>query len=127
MPQFQAEVPRPLRHDLPGFLSPGRVATPAVGLKLLVFILQSPFKGTTVQVKRHYIRGSEGALGKVGPEEFIDHSVPDEPDLSFLFLPRWSGVSRHNDTNGRTILVQVLVWTVVERAADSTHLALRNC
>ena len=32
MTQFQPEVPHPLRDNLPGFLSRGRVTTPAVGV-----------------------------------------------------------------------------------------------
>src|SRR6266700_6310767 len=60
VPQLQSQVPAPLSHDLPGFLPPGRMATPSVRLLFLVF--QSGFKGTAVQVERHHIRGSEGAL-----------------------------------------------------------------
>ena len=48
MAQPQALVPGPLRYDLPGFLSPGRVATPAVGILLDVFVFQSRFKGTAM-------------------------------------------------------------------------------
>ena len=46
--QLQAEVPGPLSHDLPGFLSPDRVATPAIRLLFDVFVFQGRFKGTTV-------------------------------------------------------------------------------
>jgi hypothetical protein len=38
VPQLQAEVPGPLSHDLPGFLPPGRVATPTVRLLFLIFV-----------------------------------------------------------------------------------------
>lgn len=57
VPWLQAEVPRPLSNDLPGFLSPGRVATPAIGFLFEVFVFQSRFKGTTVQVEGHHITG----------------------------------------------------------------------
>jgi hypothetical protein len=30
MAQFEPDIPYPLRHDLPGFLPPGRVATPTI-------------------------------------------------------------------------------------------------
>jgi len=83
--QLQAEVPGPLSHDLPGELSPGRMATPTVGIKLLVFVLQGRFKGAAMQVESHHIGGGEGALGQIGQEEFIDNAVPDEPNLPFLF------------------------------------------
>ena len=38
VPQFESDIPDPLADDLPGFLSPGRVAAPAVGVLLAVFI-----------------------------------------------------------------------------------------
>ena len=38
MAQFQSEVPDPLRHRLPAFLSPGRVAAPSVGVLFAVFV-----------------------------------------------------------------------------------------
>lgn len=38
MPQFQPEVPDPLRNALPCFLSPGGVRAPPVGIDLLIFV-----------------------------------------------------------------------------------------
>ncbi len=38
LPQFEADIPDPLRHDLPALLSPGRVRTPSIRVDLLVFI-----------------------------------------------------------------------------------------
>lgn len=76
-----------------------------------------------MQVERHHIGGSEGTLGQVGEEEFIHHSVADAPDLPFLFLLRWGWMSCHNEADEGTVLVQVLVWTVVEGAADPAFLA----
>ena len=38
VPQFESDIPDPLADDLPGELSPGRVAAPAVGVLLAVFI-----------------------------------------------------------------------------------------
>jgi hypothetical protein len=38
MPQFQAEIPDPLRDHLPALLPPGGVATPPIGILLGVFI-----------------------------------------------------------------------------------------
>ncbi len=98
------------------------MAAPAIGLLLDVFVLQGCFKGAAVQVEGYHIGGSEGALGQFGPEEFIDHSVADEPDPTLLLL-LWNWVGSHNDANKRSALVQALVWTVVERAADSTFRA----
>jgi len=103
MPQLQAQVPGPLGDDLPGFLPPGRVATPAVGILLAVFVLQGCFKGTAVQIEGNDIRSGKGALGKIGPEEFIDDAVADEPDPTLLLL-LGSGVGGHNDANKRLAL-----------------------
>jgi len=125
MPQFESEVPRPLSHDLPGFLSPGRVTTPAIRLLFLVFIFQSGFKSAAMQVKRHHIGGGEGVPGQIGEEEFIDHSVADEPYLPFLFRLCWGWMSCHNDAHKWSALVQALIWTIVERAADPTFRAVQ--
>ncbi len=38
MAQFESQIPGPLRHDVPGFLPPGRVRGPAVRVLLSVFI-----------------------------------------------------------------------------------------
>jgi len=75
------------------------MATPSVRLLFLVFVFQSGFKGTAVQIEGYHIRGSEGALGKLGPEEFIHDSVANEPDLPFLFLRCRGWVGGHNDAN----------------------------
>ena len=64
VPQFESEIPCPLGHDLPGFLSPGRVATPAIGLLFNVFVFQRRFKSAAMEVERRHIRGGEGAWGR---------------------------------------------------------------
>jgi hypothetical protein len=38
MPQFQAQVPHPLAHHAPCFLTPGAVTTPTIGVDLLIFV-----------------------------------------------------------------------------------------
>ena len=45
VPQFEPEVPGPLGHNLPGFLPPGRVATPTIRLLFDVFVFQGRFEG----------------------------------------------------------------------------------
>jgi hypothetical protein len=95
------------------------VRTPAIRLLLLVFILERRFKGAAMQVEGNHIGGGEGALGQMGQEEFVDDSVAGEPNLT-LFLPGRGGVGGHNDADGRSALVQALVWAVVEGAADPT-------
>ena len=123
VPQLQSQVPGPLCHDLPGFLSPDGVRTPAVWFLLKVFILKRGFKGAAVQVKGNHVRGSESVLGKVGQEEFIDDSIPDEADLALLFRVGRGWVSRHDDANERSIRREALAWTVVECTA---HPAFRT-
>src|SRR5260370_14313560 len=59
MTQFQAQVPDPLRDNLPGFLSSGRMRTPPVGVLLLVFIGKHRLKGATMQVERSEEHTSE--------------------------------------------------------------------
>src|SRR5581483_7720494 len=110
----------PLGDDLPGFLSPGRVAPPAVGILLLVFVLQSRFKGTTVEVEGNDVSGGEGILGQIAPEKFRDDARTPESDLPFLFLGGRGGVGRDNDPNQRSALGKALDWTIVERTTDST-------
>jgi hypothetical protein len=130
VPQFESEVPGPLGHDLPDFLPPGRVTTPAIRLLLDVFVFQGRFKGTAMQVKRHDIRGGEGTLGEIGQEEFIDHAVADNSDLPFLFLFGWGGMGRHNDAHERSVFTQALIRAVIEHAADPAFWAgvsSRNC
>ncbi len=77
-----------------------------------------------MQVEGCDIGSGEGALGQISPEEFIDDAITDNSDLPFLFLLRWGRMDRHNDTNKRAVLGEVLVWTIVERAADSALRAL---
>jgi hypothetical protein len=68
MAQFEPDIPYPLRHDLPGFLPPGRVATSTIGLLLLVFVSQRRPKSTAMQIQLDHIRGRE-CLRRQGDEE----------------------------------------------------------
>ena len=65
MPQFQPEVPDPLRDQLPAFLPPGRMATPAVGVLLDVFVGQCGLKGAAMQVQFDHIAGGESLLWEI--------------------------------------------------------------
>ena len=69
MSQFQAEVPHPLRDHLPACLPPGGVATPAIGVLLMVFICQSRLEGSAMQVEFDNISSSEGLLRQIREEE----------------------------------------------------------
>ena len=117
MPQLQAEVPDPLGDQLPAFLSPGRMATPPVGIDLLVFIGEQRLKGTTMQVQLDHIAGGEGALRKVGKEEFVDDACARDSDGTFLFRG-WMGSHDHSAQHASRS--HRYLWTVVE---TSDHLA----
>ena len=117
MPQFQAEVPDPLGDQLPAFLSPGRLATPPVGIDLLVFIGEQGLKGTTMQVQLDHIAGGEGVLRKVGEEEFVDDACARDSDGTFLFRG-WMG--SHDHSAQHSSRSHRHLWTVVETA---DHLA----
>jgi hypothetical protein len=51
MPQFKAQVPYPLRKDLPKRLTAGGVRAPPVEILFLVFIREHGLKTAAVQVK----------------------------------------------------------------------------
>lgn len=74
MSQLQAEVPDPLRDDLPALLARCGVACPAVWVEFLIFVGQRVFKRTAMQIQRHNISGSERMLRQVRQEEFIHHA-----------------------------------------------------
>ena len=113
MPQFQAEVPHPLREDLPPFLAASRVTTPAVGVLFLVFISEGVFKRAAMQIQRDDICGGKSALGEIGQEEFIDDAGADDSDPT---LSRSSRMGRNDDADLFACCVQGVFRTVVERA-----------
>jgi hypothetical protein len=103
VPHRHSPVPGPRGDDRPGFLSPGRVATPAIWFWCLVFVLERRFKGPAMQGEGDSIPGGQGPLGKSGPEAFRDASVTEQPDLAFLFLGCRGRGRRHQETNGRSL------------------------
>src|SRR5947209_6051787 len=94
MAQFQAEVPDPLRDNLPGFLSSGRMRTPAVGVLLLVFIGQHWFKGPAMQVEGHHIGGGERVLRQMSEKELVDDAIARVTDAALFLGSRMGG---HHD------------------------------
>src|SRR5579883_733840 len=95
MPQFQAEVPHPLRHALPGFLSPGRVTAPPIGVEFLILIGKRRLKGAAMQIQLNDVTGAEGTLRQSGEEEFVHDPCTRDADRTLL-LP--SGMRCHDDT-----------------------------
>lgn len=117
MAQFQAQVPDPLADDLPSLLAASGMTTPAVGVLLQVFIGQSIFKRTAMQVESYHISSSETVLGQIRQEQFVDDAIPFDADPAFRFSSR---MGRDDDADSLARFAQTLVRTVVERAADPT-------
>ncbi len=59
MAQLQAEIPEPLRDDLPALLAARGVRAPTVRLLLLVFIGKGRFKRPSMQIQLDHIAGRE--------------------------------------------------------------------
>lgn len=100
MAQLQAEVPYPLSYALPGFLSPGRVAAPSIGINFLVFIRERRLKGATMQVQLDDIGGGEGVLRQIREEEFVDDARTRDANRALLFTSR---MGCHNHTARHTL------------------------
>jgi hypothetical protein len=64
MPQFQAQVPDPLRHQLPAFLPPGRMRAPAIRVLLSSLVSQCRLKSAAMQVEFGDIGGGKRLLRK---------------------------------------------------------------
>src|SRR5260370_42680511 len=69
MAQLQAQVPDPLRDDLPGFLPDGLLRTPAIRVLLQVFIGEDILQRSTMQGECDHINRRESPLLQVGQEE----------------------------------------------------------
>ena len=59
MPHLQAEVPDPLRNDLPALLTASGMRTPASGVLFDILIGKSRLKGAAMQIQRDDIGGAE--------------------------------------------------------------------
>src|SRR5579875_3436170 len=121
MPQLQAQVPDPLSSHLPGFLSSRRVRAPAIGVKLLVFIGEHGFKGTTMQIQLYHIRGGEAVLRELGEKKFVDQTFAGLTDAALFRCGRVGG---HYDTAAAACLAYRDIGAVVERAYQGTFRAV---
>lgn len=111
MPQFETQVPDPLRADLPGFLSGGGMRAPAVGILFLVFISQSGLKGSPMQIQLDDIAGGERFLGQHGEEEFVDEAIASHAHAALRLACR---MGRHHDTTRHTRWSHWYLGAVVE-------------
>lgn len=117
MAQFQAEVPDPLGHALPGFLPPGRVAAPSIRINLLIFIRERRLEGTAMQGQLDHIAGSEGMVREVREEPFVDNPCACDPDRTLLFS---CGMRGHNHAAERSLGSHRDLGAVVEGARHLT-------
>ena len=65
LPELQAQIPDPLREDLPELLPIGRMRNPAIWVLFLIFISKHRFKGTAMQVEIKHISGVKAFGGTV--------------------------------------------------------------
>jgi hypothetical protein len=75
LPQLQADIPDPLREDLPELLATRRVGDPAVAILFLIFLGEHSFKGTSMQVEMKHIRGRKGLWWHGAQEDLANQSV----------------------------------------------------
>ncbi len=117
--QLQAQVPHPLRDQLPALLPAGGETAPAIGVLFPILICQSRFKGATMQIPFDDIGSSKPLLRQIGEEEFVDHSRTRDANGALLFASWMSG---HHHPARHTERSHWHFWTVVEAAH---HLAFR--
>lgn len=90
MAQFQAEIPDPLRHDLPALLPTGGLTTPTVWVLLNILIGKNGFKSAAMQIQFHDVGGREALLRPTGEEEFVDDAFSRDANPALLFACRMS-------------------------------------
>jgi hypothetical protein len=112
-PTDSAEFPDPLRHALPDFLPPGRVAAPSVWINFLIFIGKGRLEGPTMQIQLGDIAGSESVLRQIREEEFVDDADTRNSNGTFLFACR---MGCYNHAARHTFGPYCDVRTVVEAA-----------
>lgn len=121
MPHLQAEVPDPLRNDLPALLPPGGVTTPAIRVLFDILIGQRRFKGAAKQIQLDDIGGRERVLRQGSEEEFVDDAAPREADSALLEALR---MARHHHAAQHPFGSHRHVRTVVEAAYQVAFRAL---
>ena len=116
MPQCEAQIPDPLRKDLPKLLAPGGVRTPAVRLLFLILISEDGLKSPTLQVQGHHISGSKRCRRQGCVEKLVDDLITRRADRSFGFGRRMRG---DNDPCARSCRGKTQIRTVKEAATGS--------
>jgi hypothetical protein len=98
MAQLDAQIPQPLREDLPKLLSSRAMRTPAVRVLLTVLIGQNGLKTPAAKRESQDICRQKAILGPGGKEEFVDDPLDGLANRT-LGAPGWVG--RHNDPAAR--------------------------
>lgn len=78
--QFQAQIPHPLREDLPEFLSTSAMRTPAIRVLLAVFVGKNGFKGPAMEIEVQHIFRAESGARQSGDKQFVDHPLALYPN-----------------------------------------------
>jgi hypothetical protein len=121
MPQFQTQVPHPLRDDLPALLPPGGVAAPAILVVFGILIGERRLTGATMQGAFDDIRSGACRLGQVAEKEFVTHADAGDAHRTLLEALR---MGRHHHATGYALRPHWHLWTVGEAAYDLAFWAL---
>src|SRR5437016_2104153 len=117
MPQFEAQIPDPLRKNEPEFLAPGRMRAPAVRVLFLILISEHGLKSPAMQVEGHDISRSKCLLWQGGVEQFVDRLATRGADFRRGFS-RWMCGDDHSCARSRR--GQEEIRTIKEGAAGSS-------
>src|SRR6266568_1436989 len=131
LPQFQAEVPDPLREDLAKLLAARHMGVPAIRILLRVFISKHHLKRSPVQVEVEDIRVGKRRRWKGADKELVDGTVTLNAD----FRGRGGGdMGSHHQVHLGSGWCQGNGWAIVECARYpafwmGTHLirCMRKC
>ena len=128
MPQFEAQVPNPLREDLPDLLPTGGVRTPAIRILLLIFIGEDRLERSSSQVEVDHIGGCERDLGQGREEAFVDHSLSSHSNRGGRGTG-WMG--SHNDSAALSCCCHHQIGNIEQRTLGSRfrvcRLSIRRC
>ncbi len=111
MAQLLAQIPDPLREDLPDLLTVWRVGTPAIRVLLTIFIGQHRLETATMQIELDHIGSREAGSRQGGEEKLIDYRVSSDPNGSLGSGSRMSG---DNDPTMMALCADREVSTVKE-------------
>jgi len=124
LPELQAQIPDPLREDLPELLPTRRMRHPAIGILFLIFIGEHRLKGPSMQVEIKHVGGTEGVWWDGRKELLRDRAVVQRPD------GRWggSGQTRSQEhAHPRPGRREGNIQTIGERTAGSRREACLVC